>query len=170
MDIGIGCFPEGPQRDLVLVAQRSPSQLQGSLVRLDRHRIAQVGLQLCDREVQTRRDDRIVAEFLFDPRHHRFENLRIHQRDAAVGQLHAGVVTGPLASQNLIWAIQIGLVLLGLLWALRTTERAHRRLANDWSLPGVSTKTRLWTAAFLLLATVSNLWLLAQPMDMRSGL
>lgn len=76
----------------------------------------------------------------------------------------AGFVPGPLASQGAIWALQIGLVLTGLLWALRATERAHRRLRRD---PGTS---RWVTASFLLLVTVANLWLLAQPMEMRTGM
>lgn len=82
----------------------------------------------------------------------------------------AGFQPQPLASPGGIWAVQIALVLLGLLWALRTTERAHRRLANEWSLPGVPLKARVVTAGFLLLVTLSNLWLLAQPMEMRTGL
>lgn len=82
----------------------------------------------------------------------------------------AGFQARPLASPGWIWAVQIGLVLLGLLWALRTNERAHRRMAEEWSLAGVPLRTRLVTAGFLLLVTLANLWLLAQPMEMRTGL
>ena len=82
----------------------------------------------------------------------------------------AGVVPGPLASQAVIWGIQISLVMIGLLWALRTTESAHRRLAFDWSLSGVPLRSRLVTAGFVLMITIANLWLLAQPMEMRTGM
>ena len=72
----------------------------------------------------------------------------------------------PLASQSFIWTLQIALVLLGLYWALRTTERAHRDLAAA----GVGLRGRVVPAAFLLLITAFNLWLLAQPMEMRTGM
>jgi hypothetical protein len=76
----------------------------------------------------------------------------------------------PLASPGTVWLLQIGLVLLGLGWALRATERAHRRLAAEWSLHWTPWQARLWTSTFLLLITAANLWLLAQPMEMRTGL
>ncbi len=82
----------------------------------------------------------------------------------------AHMLPGPLMSQNTIWIIQIGLVLLGLFWALRTTERAHRKVSESWMLSGVPWKARLVTAGFILMLTACNLWLLAQPMEMRTGL
>ncbi len=82
----------------------------------------------------------------------------------------AHMLPGPLMSQNTIWILQIGLVLLGLFWALRTTERAHRKVSEAWMLSGVPWKARLVTAGFILMLTACNLWLLAQPMEMRTGL
>jgi len=82
----------------------------------------------------------------------------------------AGFAVRPLASQNVIWTMQIALVLIGLFWALRTTERAHRWLAKEWNVPAIALRSRLVTAAFLLLITLANLWLLAQPMEMRTGM
>lgn len=82
----------------------------------------------------------------------------------------AGFVPSPLASPLAIWTLQIGLVLLGLYWGLRATERAHRRLADAAIRPAVPLATRLATAGFLLALTAANLWLLAQPMEMRTGL
>ncbi|MCP3962272.1 MAG: hypothetical protein GY719_30895 [bacterium] len=82
----------------------------------------------------------------------------------------AGVVAAPLASRGVIWGLQIVLVLLGLYWALRAAERAHRRHAATAAIPGVGQRVRLLTGAFLLLATAWNLWLLAQPMEMRTGM
>ena len=76
----------------------------------------------------------------------------------------AGVTVGPLASQAVVWTLQIALVLTGLFWALRATERVHRRLGGTGGL-------KRWApAAFLLLITAFNLWLLAQPMEMRTGM
>ncbi len=82
----------------------------------------------------------------------------------------AGFAAAPLASRGVIWGLQIALVLLGLYWALRAAERAHRRQAHATPLTDVGRRARLLTAAFLLLATTWNLWLLAQPMEMRTGL
>ncbi|MGD8376603.1 MAG: hypothetical protein PVF68_10730 [Acidobacteriota bacterium] len=74
---------------------------------------------------------------------------------------------GPLVGPSWIWATQILLVLLGLCWALRAAERAHRRLEGTGA--GLLAP-RVAIAGFLLLATLANLWLLAQPMEMRTGL
>jgi polyferredoxin len=82
----------------------------------------------------------------------------------------AGFAPGPLASAATVWGLQISLVLLGLFWALRTTERAHRGLADNRSPRGLPLRARAVTASFLLLLTAYNLWLLAQPMDLRSAL
>ncbi len=82
----------------------------------------------------------------------------------------AGWAAGPLAGQQVIWALQIALVILGLAWGLRTTERAHRRAAVEFRLTRLPARTRWATALFLLAATIVNLWLLAQPMEMRTGL
>jgi hypothetical protein len=82
----------------------------------------------------------------------------------------ASLMPGPLASPTTIWTIQIGLVLLGLAWALRVMARTHRRLAGEWALGELPLRARLVTAAFPLLITAANLWLLAQPMEMRTGL
>jgi hypothetical protein len=79
----------------------------------------------------------------------------------------ASLAVGPLVEQGWIWTLQISLVLTGLIWALRATEGVHRRLEATAAVPlGV----RLVTTGFLLLVTACNLWLLAQPMEMRTGL
>ncbi len=78
----------------------------------------------------------------------------------------AGWTPAPLASQGAIWALQIALVLVGLAWALRASARVHRRLAGG----GAGLGGRLVPAAFLLSITAFNLWLLAQPMEMRTGM
>ena len=82
----------------------------------------------------------------------------------------AGFVPGPMARASTIWALQILLILLGLHWALRATERAHRRLAATLHRPALPLAARLVPSAFMLALTLCNLWLLAQPMEMRTGL
>lgn len=74
----------------------------------------------------------------------------------------------PFASIQVIWGIQVGLVLIGHLWAVRATERAHRTLAAEQGRTAVPLSARLVTAAFLVAVTAANLWLLAQPMEMRT--
>lgn len=77
---------------------------------------------------------------------------------------------GPLAAPATVWAVQILLVLGGLLWALRATERAGTSLAARWRLPRLPWPARALAAAYLLAITASQLWLLAQPMEMRTGM
>ena len=71
------------------------------------------------------------------------------------------------ASMPVIWGIQVVLVLIGHFWAVRATERAHRSLAAARKRP-VPLRARLVTTGFLLACTAANLWLLAQPMEMRT--
>ena len=66
--------------------------------------------------------------------------------------------------------MQLGLVLLGHWWALRATEWAHRALAKVRSVGVLPLRSRLVTAAFLLMVSAFNLWLLAQPMEMRTAM
>jgi len=82
----------------------------------------------------------------------------------------AHLAPGPLAPTWLVRSLQIALVLLGLAWALRATERAHRRLQASGVLPRIGLRQRIAPAAFVLLVSALNLWLLAQPMEMRTGL
>jgi polyferredoxin len=80
----------------------------------------------------------------------------------------AGYQPSPLLSQGVIWGLQVGLVLLGHLAAARATERTHHTVnaANAPSTLGA----RLVPALLMLAATAANLWLLAQPMEMRTGM
>ena len=82
----------------------------------------------------------------------------------------AGFVPQPLASRGVIWGLQIALVLLGLCWALRAVEHAHRQFAGDGSPRDVGVRVRVLSSSFLFMATTFNLWLLAQPMEMRTGM
>lgn len=81
----------------------------------------------------------------------------------------ARLAPGPLLPMAVVRTIQVALVLLGLAWALRATERAHRRVAPSGGA-GIGWSQRFAPAAYLLLITAFNLWLLAQPMEMRTGM
>jgi len=75
-----------------------------------------------------------------------------------------------LGSMTMVWVFMIASVLIGHFWAVRAMERAHRRLASDQSKPGLPWRARLAAAAFPLMVTAANVWLLAQPMEMRTGM
>lgn len=79
----------------------------------------------------------------------------------------ADLKLGAIASMEVIWGIQVVLVLIGHLWAVRATGRAHANLAARLGGP-VPLAARIVTAGFLLACTSANLWLLAQPMEMRT--
>ncbi len=70
----------------------------------------------------------------------------------------------PLVGQPTVWGLAVGLVLLGHLWSTRALDRAFALI------PGGRPRARWPVAAFMLLATIVNLVLLAQPMEMRSGM
>ena len=82
----------------------------------------------------------------------------------------ASVVPWPLLSQPTVWALMVGFVLLGHWWAVRASERAHRLLRGPAGAAEVPLRARLVVSAFVLAATAANLWLLAQPMEMRTGM
>jgi hypothetical protein len=78
----------------------------------------------------------------------------------------------PLVSQQTIWAIAIVFVLIGHVWATRAMEQVHRRTLAGARAP-VGRRlvlARLGMSLFLFLVTSANLWLLAQPMEMRTGM
>ncbi len=77
---------------------------------------------------------------------------------------------GPLVSQTTIWILMVLLVLVGHLWSMRTLARAHDRVAKAGGQIRVPRSARFAVSAFVLLASATNLWLLAQPMEMRTGM
>ncbi len=78
-----------------------------------------------------------------------------------------------LAGQGTIWSLQVALVLVGHVMALGASERSRWTLVgggDGTATTGGTLTERLAPAAFTLLATAANLWLLAQPMEMRTGM
>ena len=79
----------------------------------------------------------------------------------------ASMHIGPLAPMSVVWAVMIALVLTGHFWATRALERAHQGARGSGEVP---LRARVLTAGFVLCASAANLWLLAQPMEMRTGM
>jgi len=82
----------------------------------------------------------------------------------------AGFIPRALASMTTVWCAMIAFVLLGHWWAMRALERAHRSLARARGVAVLPLRARVASAVFPLLITALNLWLLAQPMEMRTGM
>lgn len=76
----------------------------------------------------------------------------------------ASIAPFALVSMETTWAVMVLLVLVGHLWANRALRRLERHLISS------SVGARIIVAAFVLGATAINLWLLAQPMEMRTGM
>ena len=75
----------------------------------------------------------------------------------------ASFVPRPMASMNGVCWLQVALVVLGAWLALA----AASRLAT---VHGLGRRGRVLVSLFLVAASCANLWLLAQPMEMRSGM
>jgi hypothetical protein len=82
----------------------------------------------------------------------------------------AGFTPRMLTSMTTVWILMIAFVLIGHWWAVRATERAHRSLARAQSTAQLAPLARVSIALFPLMVTAVNLWLLAQPMEMRTGM
>ncbi len=78
----------------------------------------------------------------------------------------AGFAVAPIFPMEWIWVVQIALVLIGHWAATRAAVGMTDRFGDGEDRDGAA-----WLASLLVLAfTAMNLWLLAQPMEMRSGL
>lgn len=82
----------------------------------------------------------------------------------------AAFVPQPLAGMPVVWTIMVTLVLVGHLWAMRAQRMSAERLRDKLRLGAPPRSARVLMAGYALLATAANLWLLAQPMEMRTGL
>ena len=70
----------------------------------------------------------------------------------------------------MIWALMVALVLTGHVWATRAMRLSRERLRDQLRLGDAPRTARWLMAAFVLACTAANLWLLAQPMEMRTGM
>lgn len=75
-----------------------------------------------------------------------------------------------LGSMTTVWTLMIGFVLIGHIWAVRAMSRAHENLTRRRPGPTMPWRVRAVAALFPLLLSCANLWLLAQPMEMRTGM
>lgn len=79
----------------------------------------------------------------------------------------AAVVPRPLTSMKTIWFLQITFVLLGHFWANRAALRIEKRINGP---EGLKLRSTVFISLMLLAASLTNVWLLSQPMEMRTGL
>ena len=82
----------------------------------------------------------------------------------------AAFVPQPLAGMPVIWTVMVTLVLVGHLWAMRAMRMSGERLRDKLRLGAPPRLASLLMAGFVFLCTAANLWLLAQPMEMRTGM
>lgn len=82
----------------------------------------------------------------------------------------ATFVPKPLAGMPIVWSLMVALVLVGHLWAMRAQRMSGERLRDKLRLGAPPRLARWLMASFVLGCTAANLWLLAQPMEMRTGL
>lgn len=72
----------------------------------------------------------------------------------------------PLASLSTLWVLQVVLVLVGHVFSLWIADRTARRLFPS---PGMAWKSQLPMLVGMVLFSVFSLWLLKQPMEMRTS-
>jgi hypothetical protein len=74
---------------------------------------------------------------------------------------------GPLLSLDTIWVTQLVLVLVGHIFGVLVSERVARRL---YASKRDSRWAQLPMLATMILFSLYSLWLIHQPMEMRTGL
>jgi hypothetical protein len=72
----------------------------------------------------------------------------------------------PLASLPTLWLVQVLLVLVGHVYSLWIADRTARRLYPE---PGAAFRSQLPMLIGMVLFSVFSLWLLKQPMEMRTS-
>ena len=78
----------------------------------------------------------------------------------------AGWTVPPLVSLGTLWFIQVLLVLVGHVFSLWIADRTARRL---YTAPGAAFRSQLPMLVGMILFSVFSLWLLKQPMEMRTS-
>jgi YHS domain-containing protein/ferredoxin len=78
----------------------------------------------------------------------------------------AGWTLPPLVGLNTLWFIQVVLVLVGHVFSLWIADRTARRL---YPAPGAALRSQLPMLLGMVLFSIFSLWLLKQPMEMRTS-
>ncbi len=77
-----------------------------------------------------------------------------------------GLTLAPLARLSTLWGVQVLLVLIGHLYSLWIAERTARRLYPE---RGAALRSQIPMLVGMVLFSVFSLWLLKQPMEMRTS-
>ena len=78
----------------------------------------------------------------------------------------AGLVLPPLTSLPVLWVVQVVLILVGHVYSLWIADKTARRLYPEH---GVAFRSQLPMLVGMVLFSVFSLWLLKQPMEMRTS-
>jgi polyferredoxin len=79
----------------------------------------------------------------------------------------ANVIPGPLVPLGVVWALMVGFVLLGQVWALVVARRIATNVFPDrWS----ALRSQVPMLVCMVVYSALSLWIIAQPMEMRTGL
>lgn len=79
----------------------------------------------------------------------------------------AGRTYGPLLSMNSIWCLQIVCIVIGHIYGVLVADRIARRLYGEG---GQAVRCLVPLLATMVLYSAFSVWLIAQPMEMRSGM
>lgn len=79
----------------------------------------------------------------------------------------AGVVPGALAPLTVVWALMVLFILVGHVWSLVV---AHRIATHVFSDRPAAIRSQLPMLACMIAYSALSLWIIAQPMEMRTGL
>lgn len=79
----------------------------------------------------------------------------------------ASVATSPLFSMEMTWFATVALIVVGHVWSLVVGHRiAHRAFAS----PSAAIRSEIPLLVAMIAYSVMSLWIVAQPMEMRTGL
>lgn len=79
----------------------------------------------------------------------------------------AGVAPGPLLPASLAWALMVGLIVVGHVWSL---VAGHRIASAALPTRRLALRSELPLVAGMIAYSTLSLWIVAQPMQMRTGL
>ena len=79
----------------------------------------------------------------------------------------AQVTYGPLLTLGTLWYFQVGLIVIGHVYGVMIADRVARTLFRD---SGTALRSLIPLLSIMVLFSAYSIWLIAQPMEMRSGM
>lgn len=79
----------------------------------------------------------------------------------------AGAAVAPLLSMQTTWLLTVALVLIGHVWSLAVGHRTAHRM---FTARGAALRSEVPLLVAMIAYSIMSLWILAQPMEMRTGL